>query len=86
MLKPVMLVCIVIRAIDAFRTFDQVWVITAGGPARGTELFSVYAYIEAFQNLNFGRGSAAAVTGGIIIMVFGLLMYKMLARLLDVSR
>jgi multiple sugar transport system permease protein len=86
MLKPVMLVCIVIRAIDAFRTFDQVWVITAGGPARGTELFSVYAYIEAFQNLNFGRGSAAAVTGGIIIMVFGLLMYKVLARLLDVSR
>jgi multiple sugar transport system permease protein len=86
MLRPVMLVCIVIRAIDAFRTFDQVWVITAGGPARGTELFSVYAYIEAFQNLNFGRGSAAAVTGGIIILVVGMLMYKVLARLMEVSR
>jgi multiple sugar transport system permease protein len=86
MLRPVMLVCIVIRAIDAFRTFDQVWVITAGGPARGTELFSVYAYIEAFQNLNFGRGSAAAVTGGVIILVVGMIMYKMLARLMDVSR
>jgi multiple sugar transport system permease protein len=86
MLRPVMLVCIVIRAIDAFRTFDQVWVITAGGPARGTELFSVYAYIEAFQNLNFGRGSAAAVIGGIIILVVGMIMYKVLARVLDVSR
>lgn len=86
MLRPVMLVCIVIRSIDAFRTFDQVWVITAGGPARGTELFSVYAYIEAFQNLNFGRGSAAAVTGGIIILVVGMIMYRVLARLLEVSR
>ncbi len=86
MLRPVMLVCIVIRSIDAFRTFDQVWVITAGGPARGTELFSVYAYIEAFQNLNFGRGSAAAVIGGLIILVVGLIMYRVLGRLLEVSR
>jgi len=86
MLRPVMLVCIVIRSIDAFRTFDQVWVISAGGPARGTEVFSVYAYIEAFQNLNFGRGSAAAVVGGVIIMVVGLLMYRVLNRLMEVSR
>ncbi|MFQ5773551.1 MAG: carbohydrate ABC transporter permease [Kiloniellaceae bacterium] len=86
MIRPVMLVCIVIRSIDAFRTFDQVWVITAGGPARQTEMFSVYAYIEAFENLNFGRGSAAAVTGGLIILVVGMLMYKALSRLMEVSR
>ena len=86
MIRSVMLVCIVIRSIDAFRTFDQVWVISAGGPARGTEVFSVYAYIEAFQNLNFGRGSAAAVAGGLIILVVGMLMYKVLNRLMDVSR
>ena len=86
MLRPVMLVCIVIRSIDAFRTFDQVWVISGGGPARGTEVFSVYAYIEAFQNLNFGRGSAAAVIGGLIILVVGLAMYRALNRLMEVSR
>ena len=63
MLRPVIAVCVVIRAIDAFRTFDQVWVITQGGPARATEVFSVYAYVEAFHNLNFGRGSAAAIIG-----------------------
>lgn len=86
MLRPVILVCVVIRSIDAFRTFDQVWVISGGGPARGTELFSVYAYIEAFQNLNFGRGSAAAVIGGLIILVVGLLMFRALNRLMEVSR
>ena len=33
MLRPVIVVCIVIRAIDAFRTFDIVWTLTGGGPA-----------------------------------------------------
>jgi ABC-type sugar transport system permease subunit len=43
MLRPVIVVCIVIRAIDAFRTFDIVWTISGGGPARATEVFSIYA-------------------------------------------
>ena len=86
MLRPVIAVCVVIRAIDAFRTFDQVWVITGGGPARQTEVFSVYAYVEAFQNLNFGRGSAAAIVGAVLIMVLGVALYKVLDRYMDVSR
>ena len=43
MLRPVIVVCVVIRAIDAFRTFDIVWTISGGGPARATEVFSIYA-------------------------------------------
>jgi multiple sugar transport system permease protein len=82
----VIAVCVVIRAIDAFRTFDQVWVITGGGPARQTEVFSVYAYVEAFQNLNFARGSAAAIIGALLIMVLGVALYKALDRYMDVSR
>ena len=61
MLRPVIVVCVVIRAIDAFRTFDIVWTLTGGGPGRSTELFSLYAYVLAFLNLDLGRGSAAAV-------------------------
>jgi len=86
MLRPVMAVCVVIRAIDAFRTFDQVWVISGGGPARQTEVFSVYAYIEAFENLNFGRGTAAAMIGAIIIGVVGWMLYKSLQRVMEVSK
>ncbi len=86
MLRPVIAVCVVIRAIDAFRTFDQVWVITGGGPARQTEVFSIYAYVEAFHNLNFGRGSAAAIIGAIVIMAIGIVLYKLLDRYMDVSR
>src|ERR1700744_5111518 len=51
LLRPVITVCVLIRAIDAFRTFDQVWILTGGGPARTTEGFSVYTYVQAFLNL-----------------------------------
>jgi len=83
MLRPVIVVCVVIRAIDAFRTFDIVWTLTGGGPGRGTEIFSLYAYVIAFQSLNFGRGSAAAMIGAVIILIFGLLLFKILNRMVD---
>ena len=86
MLRPVMVVCVVIRAIDAFRTFDIVWTISGGGPARATELFSLYAYVESFQFLNLGRGSAAAVIGAVIIVIFALLLYRLLNRFVEVSK
>jgi multiple sugar transport system permease protein len=77
---------VVIRAIDAFRTFDIVWTLTAGGPARSTELFSLYAYVHAFLNLDFGRGSAAAIVGGLIILVVGMALFRILDRVMQVSR
>jgi multiple sugar transport system permease protein len=84
MLSPVIVVCVVIRAIDAFRTFDIVWTLTGGGPARSTELFSLYAYVHAFLNLDFGKGSAAAIIGAAIILVVGLLLYRLMDRVMKV--
>ena len=86
LLRPVMVVCVVIRSIDSFRTFDVVWTLTAGGPARSTELFSLYAYVEAFMTLDFGKGSAAAILGGFIILVIGLLLYRAMERVIRVSK
>ncbi len=84
MLRPVIAVCVVIRSIDAFRTFDIVWTLTGGGPARSTELFSLYAYVHAFLNLDFGRGSAAAMIGGAIILVVGMALYRIVNRVMEV--
>ncbi len=75
LLRPVLLVAIVIRSIDAFRVFDTVWTITKGEPGRMTEVFSIYAYKEAFVFLNFGMGAAASLIGAVIIMVVGIVLY-----------
>jgi ABC-type sugar transport system permease subunit len=86
MLAPVVVVCIVIRSIDAFRTFDIVWALTGGGPTRQTQLFSLYAYEQAFVLLDFGKGSAAAIVGGLIIMLLGLAFYRALDRMVKGTR
>jgi len=61
LLAPVMLVAVVLRAIDAFRVFDTIYVLTGGGPANATETLSIYVYRTLFQSLEFGYGSALAV-------------------------
>ncbi|WP_247518028.1 MULTISPECIES: sugar ABC transporter permease [unclassified Bradyrhizobium] len=86
MLRPVIIVCVLIRAIDAFRTFDQVWILTGGGPARSTEVFSVYTYVLAFVDLDIGRGAAAAGVGAIIMLFVGGVLYKLVNRSVEVSR
>ena len=62
LLAPVMLVALVFRTIDAFRVFDAIYVLTGGGPADSTETLSIYAYKVLFQGLEFGYGSALAVS------------------------
>jgi len=86
LLRPVLLVAIVIRSVDAFRVFDTVWTITKGEPGRATEVFSIYAYKEAFVFLNFGMGAAASLVGAAIIMLVGWLLYVGLAYATEVSR
>jgi multiple sugar transport system permease protein len=86
LLRPVLLVGIVLRAIDAFRVFDIVWVITEGEPARSTEVFSVYAYKQAFVYLNFDQGMAACIIGALVIRLVGGILYKGFGYFLEVSR
>ncbi|UCE30305.1 MAG: sugar ABC transporter permease, partial [Burkholderiales bacterium] len=61
LLAPVMLVAVVFRAIDAFRVFDAIYVLTGGGPANSTETLSIYVYRTLFQSLEFGYGAALSV-------------------------
>jgi len=80
-LSPVLSICMLIRTFDLFRQFDQTWVITMGGPARSTEFFSIYAYKEVFEYTNYGSGNAAALMGAMVMLVFGIIMYRTFVRL-----
>jgi ABC-type sugar transport system permease subunit len=61
LLKPALVVTVLFRALDAFRVFDLVFVMTGGGPGTATEPLSVYAFLALLQNLRFGFGSALSV-------------------------
>jgi multiple sugar transport system permease protein len=61
LLRPVLLVAVVLRTIDAVGTFDQVIVLTKGGPGTATQLISIYAYNTAFLFSQYGHAMAMLI-------------------------
>ncbi len=67
LLKHVLGVVLIFRIMDAFKAFDQVFVITGGGPGTATTTMSLYTYFLMFTRYDFGK--AAALTVIILIAV-----------------
>ncbi|NRF91936.1 sugar ABC transporter permease [Paenibacillus frigoriresistens] len=57
-LRSIILVVLLIRIIDAFKSFDVVWTLTNGGPGISTELLSLRVYRVAFKFWETGYASA----------------------------
>ncbi len=61
LLRPAILVAVLFRALDAFRVFDLVYVMTGGGPGTATESLALLTFGMLLQNLRFGYGAALSV-------------------------
>jgi multiple sugar transport system permease protein len=80
LLKPVILVVLLFRTLDAFRIFDAIYVLTGGGPANTTETLSIYAYKVLFQTLQFGYGSTLSVVVFLCIGCMSVFYIKLLSK------
>lgn len=69
-LQPTMIFTIVTTAIFTLRSFEQVYVITGGGPVNTTNLLVYYIYQEAFAQFDFGYAAAAATVLLAFTLVF----------------
>ncbi|MGH3853923.1 MAG: carbohydrate ABC transporter permease [Pseudonocardiaceae bacterium] len=70
MIKPAILVALLFRALDAFRIFDSIYILTRG--SNGTGSVSMFGY-DNFTGLNLGIGSAISVLIFIIVGIFALM-------------
>lgn len=61
LMRPVIVIALTLRAIDITTMFANVFIITKGGPAFGTETISYFVYRTGFKFFNFGYASAASV-------------------------
>lgn len=80
LLKPVILLVLLFRTMDAARVFDLIFVLTGGGPANETETLVVYAYKLLYRTLQFGYGSALAVATFLFILALSLAYLSVLRR------
>jgi ABC-type spermidine/putrescine transport system permease subunit I len=72
MLKPMLLVVFVLCVIRSVQTFDELYVLTGGGPGSATMLMVQYIYEIGFavQPRNFGLAAAASLLLGIVLLIF----------------
>jgi multiple sugar transport system permease protein len=78
-IAPLILIGLIFRLIDSYRLFDTVYALTGGGPARSTQVLSVYIYQVAFRDFNTGLGSAL----GYIMLIVIIALANLLIRLLN---
>jgi multiple sugar transport system permease protein len=69
LLRPTILVAVTLRAIDALTTFDQVYVLTRGGPGTSTQLISIYGYQTFFQFQQVGYAAAMLFMVALVFLV-----------------
>src|SRR5215204_264268 len=58
LLKPSILIALLLRTMDLLRVFDQIFILTEGGPGFATETISLYIYRAAFRFFDFGYAAA----------------------------
>jgi multiple sugar transport system permease protein len=83
MLAPTLFVVLMLTIINSFQIFDQVYVMTSGGPGTATLTLVQYIYTQSFQYQKFGYGSAIAVVLFLILVVIAIFQTRAYRRGLE---
>ena len=78
LLRPAILIVLIIRAVDALRSLELVFMMTKGGPAGDTEVLPWYLYTTGFMSLDLGYAAAMAVLMLALVTVLSQLFVRQL--------
>lgn len=79
-MKGVIAVAVLLRAMDSFKFFDKMFVITGGGPGTASELATYYNYVIGLQQFQMGRATAISWLLLIIAVILANLFLLVLER------
>jgi N,N'-diacetylchitobiose transport system permease protein len=65
--------------------FNQIWVMTQGGPNQGTVILGIWSWIQAFAASQFGAGSAIAVVSVALLAALSAYYVRQLVRAGEVA-
>lgn len=77
LVNPTTAMLVVLGIIDSFLVFDQIMVLTRGGPAGATEVIGYLMYLNAFSFFKMGYGAAIAVVMLVVIAVLTLVQWRL---------
>jgi multiple sugar transport system permease protein len=80
LLSPTTFFVFTVASIGVLRSFDSVYVLTNGGPLDTTRTVTLLVFRTAFQQAQFGLGSALAFILTLVILLFTLIQFRVLGR------
>jgi multiple sugar transport system permease protein len=80
LLVPTIAIAAFLRGIDAFKVYDQIYVLTNGGPGDLTTSVSLFIYKKAFLEGNIGEATAASILLTVILAIPLLLTMKYVVK------
>lgn len=80
LIRPVVVVSIILRGIEALKVFDKPFILTGGGPGNSTEVIDMLTYRAAFVNFNFSYAAALCVVLFFILLGCGVLYWALVLR------
>jgi multiple sugar transport system permease protein len=79
-LRPIIVVAVLIRSLDALKVFEYVYAITQGGPGTATETIQLAIYREGFQFYRLSEAAAMAWTLVVIVMAIVVVLFWRFTR------
>ena len=79
LLTPVILTVLFIRIMDTFRIFDEVWMLTSGGPGTATRFVSIEVVRRVLVSTDYGYGSSMSVFLLYLTIVVCWLLFQMIS-------
>ncbi|WP_064695715.1 carbohydrate ABC transporter permease [Rhizobium aegyptiacum] len=75
LMRPVIAVVVIVRGVDAAKTFDLIWIQTQGGPNHASEVFSMNIYQRMVRFGDLGEASASGTLFLIVMMLLAAAAY-----------
>ena len=75
-LRYVLVIVLVLRTIWTFNSFDMVYLLTGGGPARATLTLPMRVYTAGFREYDIGMSSAIAAVMVVLVVLLSVLMLR----------
>jgi multiple sugar transport system permease protein len=83
LLRPVIMLALILRFLEALGEYPKVWALTRGGPGSYTETMPVYLYITSWEHFNISKGAAMSY---LVLLITAALVYACVRILLRERR
>ena len=80
LLRPVILLALILRFLEAMAEFPKTWALFQGGPGSATETIPVYIFLTTWQYFDVSRGAAMSYVVLVLMVIIVLMAIQVLQR------